>query len=172
MDENARLLTQRGETTGGYNVQIAVDNKHKLIVAKEVTQEGNDTGLLAPMLEKAQAILQSENLTGLADSGYFEGGQHKPARKTTSPCRLPSLTNPSALRNRDVLPGDSLTMMPGGIATFARKAKRLSLPANRSTKTIKTISVTKAKPQSVLAAQSGNTVKANHTTQTNRTLGA
>lgn len=77
VDEDARLLTKHGETTGGYNVQIAVDNKHKLIVAEEVTQEGNDTGLLAPMLEKAQAILQSENLTGLADSGYFESGQIK-----------------------------------------------------------------------------------------------
>ena len=77
VDKDARLLSKRGETTGGYNVQIAVDSKHKLIVAEEVTQEGNDTGLLAPMLEKAQAILQSENLTGLADAGYFESGQIK-----------------------------------------------------------------------------------------------
>ena len=77
VDKDARLLSKRGETTGGYNVQIAVDSKHKLIVAEEVTQEGNDTGLLASMLEKAQAILQSENLTGLADAGYFESGQIK-----------------------------------------------------------------------------------------------
>jgi hypothetical protein len=58
-------------------VQIAVDSKHKLIVAEEVTQNGNDTAQLAPMLEKAQEILQSENLTGLADSGYYEGNQIK-----------------------------------------------------------------------------------------------
>jgi transposase len=77
VDPDARLLAKRGQTVGGYNVQIAVDGKHKLIVAHDVTQDGNDTGQLAPMLEKAQEILQSGNLTGLADSGYYEGGQLK-----------------------------------------------------------------------------------------------
>jgi transposase len=77
VDEDARLLTKRGETTGGYNVQIVVDAKNKLIVAQEVTQDGNDTAQLSSMLTKAQEVLQSENLTGLADSGYFEGGQIK-----------------------------------------------------------------------------------------------
>ena len=48
--------------------------------------------------------------------------------------------------------------MPGKIAMFAHKAKRLSLPANRSAKTIKTIPVIKVKPQSVQAAQSGSSV--------------
>jgi len=54
----------------GYNVQTVVDAKHKLIVAEAVCQDGNDTHQLAPMLAKAQDILQSEQLTGLADSGY------------------------------------------------------------------------------------------------------
>jgi transposase len=77
VDADARLLTKRGQTVAGYNVQIAVDAKHKLIVAQEVTQDGNDTQQLAPMLEKAQEILQSENLTGLADAGYFSATQIK-----------------------------------------------------------------------------------------------
>jgi transposase len=77
VDKDARLLTKRGQTVAGYNVQIVVDDKHKLIVAEEVTQDGNDFHQLAPMLAKAQAILQSENLTGLADSGYYEGNQLK-----------------------------------------------------------------------------------------------
>ena len=77
VDADARLLTKRGETTGGYNVQIVVDSKNKLIVAQEVTQDGNDTAQLSSMLAKAQDVLQSENLTALADSGYFEGGQIK-----------------------------------------------------------------------------------------------
>ncbi|VFN04543.1 MAG: hypothetical protein BECKG1743E_GA0114224_112662 [Candidatus Kentron sp. G] len=37
----------------------------------------NDTKQLAPMLESAQEILQSENLTGLADSDYYDGNQIK-----------------------------------------------------------------------------------------------
>ncbi len=73
VDKDARLLTKRGQTVAGYNVQIVVDDKHKLIVAEEVTQDGNDSHQLVPMLEKAQNILRSENLTGLADSGYYEG---------------------------------------------------------------------------------------------------
>lgn len=81
VDSDARLLTKRGQTTAGYNVQIAVDSQHKLLVAVEVTQDGNDTQQLMPMLEKAQAVLQSEQLTGLADSGYYSGEQIKQAHE-------------------------------------------------------------------------------------------
>ena len=77
IDEDARFLTKRGETVAGYNVQIAVDAKHKLIVAEDVVQEGNDMQQLATMLEKAQDLLQSENLDGLGDSDYFNGSQIK-----------------------------------------------------------------------------------------------
>ena len=47
------------------------------MVAEEVTQDGNDTQLLAPMLEKAQEIMDSESLIGLGDSGYYNGSQLK-----------------------------------------------------------------------------------------------
>ena len=77
VDPDARLLSKRGQTIAGYNVQIAVDAKHKLIVAEAVTQDGNDTQLLMPMIDKAQDILESTNLTVLADSGYYEGNQIK-----------------------------------------------------------------------------------------------
>lgn len=77
VDEDARLLKKRGQTVAGYNVQIVVDDKHKLIVAEDVVQDGNDMGQLAPMLEKSQEILQAENLEGLGDSGYYSGEQIK-----------------------------------------------------------------------------------------------
>jgi transposase len=77
VDPDARLLSKRGQTIAGYNVQIAVDAKHKLIVAEAVTQDGNDTQQLMPMIDKAQAILASTTLTVLADSGYYEGNQIK-----------------------------------------------------------------------------------------------
>ena len=77
VDPDARLLSKRGQTVAGYNVQIVVDDKHKLIVATDVSQDGNDVHQLAPMLAKAQDLLQAENLTGLADSGYYEGNQLK-----------------------------------------------------------------------------------------------
>ena len=77
VDEDARLLKKRGQSTAGYNVQIAVDDKHKLIVAQDVTQDGNDSHQLSPMLERSQEIMQSDKLTGLADSGYYDGDQLK-----------------------------------------------------------------------------------------------
>jgi hypothetical protein len=77
VDKDARLLSKRGETTAGYNVQIVVDDKHKLIVAHDVVQDGNDTAQLTPMLVKAQEILQTEKLTALADAGYYESSQLK-----------------------------------------------------------------------------------------------
>lgn len=81
VDRDARLLSKRGQTTAGYNVQIAVDSQHKLLVAVEVTQDGNDSQQLMPMLEKAQEVLPSEHLTGLADSGYYSGEQIKQANE-------------------------------------------------------------------------------------------
>jgi hypothetical protein len=77
VDPDARLLSKRGQTVAGYNVQIAVDSKHKLIVAEDVTQDGNDSQQLQPMLAKAQELLQSDNLTGLADAGYYQREQIK-----------------------------------------------------------------------------------------------
>ncbi len=77
VDSDARLMTKRGHTVAGYNAQIAVDSLHKLIVAEAVTQDGNDSQQLAPMLVKAQDILQSDHLTGLGDAGYYDGEQLK-----------------------------------------------------------------------------------------------
>ncbi len=71
VDPDARLLKKNGKTVGGYNCQIAVDDKHKLIVAEDVVQDGNDTARLEPMMTKAGEAMRTEGLTGLADSGYY-----------------------------------------------------------------------------------------------------
>jgi transposase len=72
-DEDARLLSKSGQTVAGYNVQIAVDDKHKLIVASEVVNDGNDTGQLHAMAKAAKEALATETLKALADVGYFNG---------------------------------------------------------------------------------------------------
>ena len=77
VDADARLLSKSGKTVGGYNCQIAVDDKHKLIVAEDVVQDRNDTSQLEPMMTKASEATGSERLIGLADGGYFSGAQLK-----------------------------------------------------------------------------------------------
>jgi transposase len=71
VDPDARLLKKRGKTLAGYNVQIVVESEHHLMVATHVTQEGNDSHQLKPMMDKAQSVLDSDTLVGLADTGYY-----------------------------------------------------------------------------------------------------
>jgi hypothetical protein len=59
----------------GYNVQVAVEAEHHLIVAHEVTNEGSDRSQLGPMAERARAQMETEELTAVADRGYFTGTQ-------------------------------------------------------------------------------------------------
>jgi hypothetical protein len=77
VDQDARLLSKRGRVVAGYNVQIAVDDKHKLIVASEVVNDGNDTGQLHTMAKAAKDELGAETLTALADTGYYNSNALK-----------------------------------------------------------------------------------------------
>ena len=74
-DPDARSMATSGKGTGvvGYNVQAAVDAKHHLIVAHEVTNVGNDRAQLADMAGRAQEATGRRHLTALADRGYFDG---------------------------------------------------------------------------------------------------
>jgi transposase len=76
-DPDARSMATSGRGTGvvGYNVQIAVDAEHHLIGAHEVINQGHDRSQLAPMALKAQEATDCEQVTALADRGYFSGDQ-------------------------------------------------------------------------------------------------
>ena len=76
-DPDARSMATSGRGTGmvGYNVQSAVDDKHHLIVAHEVTNVGHDRTALATMAEQARLATGIEDLNVVADRGYFSGEQ-------------------------------------------------------------------------------------------------
>jgi transposase len=74
-DARSMATSGKGTATVGYNVQIAVDAEHHLIVAHEVINQGYDRHQLAPMASKAQQATGCEQLTALADRGYFTGDQ-------------------------------------------------------------------------------------------------
>jgi transposase len=76
-DPDARSMRHRGGGIVGYNVQAAVDTKHHLIVAHELTNVGHDRSALAMMAGQAKDALQVNELTVVADKGYYSGEQIK-----------------------------------------------------------------------------------------------
>jgi transposase len=74
-DPDARSMATSGRGSGvvGYNVQVAVDTEHHLIVTHEVTNVGSDRSQLARVAQEAKAALRSETLDAVADRGYFNG---------------------------------------------------------------------------------------------------
>jgi transposase len=59
-----------------YNVQTAVDSKHKLIVANDVTNDTGDRDCLSPMALQAKDILGG-TFDAVADVGYYHGEEVK-----------------------------------------------------------------------------------------------
>jgi transposase len=74
-DPDARSMSSSGRGTGvvGYNVQVAVETDHHLIVTHEVTNVGSDRAQLCVMATRAKAVLGLEQLDVVADRGYFSG---------------------------------------------------------------------------------------------------
>jgi transposase len=72
-DPDARSMRTRGTGIVGYNVQTAVDSKHHLIVAHEVTNIASDRGQLTSMAKQASDATGNKELTVVADRGYFKG---------------------------------------------------------------------------------------------------
>ena len=71
-DPDSRAMAAHTHVAVGYNVQVAVDAKHKLIVEQQVTNQVVDMGLLKPTAEPAKQILGVETIDATADKGYFK----------------------------------------------------------------------------------------------------
>jgi transposase len=70
-DSRSMATSGRGSGVVGYNVQIAVDTEHHLIVTHEVTNTGSDRSQLAKMASQAKEVLHADRLDVVADRGYF-----------------------------------------------------------------------------------------------------
>ncbi len=71
-DPDARSMKTRGTGIVGYNVQTAVDTEHHLIVEHDVINEGVDRSQLSGMAKKARSAMGVDDLTVIADRGYFK----------------------------------------------------------------------------------------------------
>lgn len=76
-DAEARLMKGRQGQHVSYNVQIAVDSKHKLVADYAVKNEGNDVNCLAALAQGAQRELGVKELKVCADRGYYNSAQIK-----------------------------------------------------------------------------------------------
>jgi hypothetical protein len=61
-DSRSMATSGRGSGVVGYNVQVAVDTEHHLIVTHEVTNSGSDRAQLASIAKQAKAVLFDENI--------------------------------------------------------------------------------------------------------------
>jgi transposase len=76
-EPEARLMrTPRGHRVA-YNAQIAVDAQHDLIVAFDLTNEGNDLQQLYPMARQGKAAVATDQVIAVADTGYANGAHGK-----------------------------------------------------------------------------------------------
>src|SRR3954447_13746217 len=72
-EPEAKLMrTPQGHTVA-YNAQTAVDAKHKLIAAFDLTNEGNDYRQLHPMAVLGKQAVGADKVTAVADAGYSNG---------------------------------------------------------------------------------------------------
>ena len=78
-DPDARSMISQAKGTGvvGYNVQAAVDARHHLIVAHQVTNVGTDRAALTKMAVAAREAMNKRRLQALADRGYYNAREIK-----------------------------------------------------------------------------------------------
>ena len=71
-DPDSRAMAAHTHVAVGYNVQVAVDARHKLIVEQQVTNQVVDMGLLTQTAAPAKAVLDVDTIAVVADRGYFK----------------------------------------------------------------------------------------------------
>ena len=74
-DPDTRKMPTAHGTMVGYNAQVAVDAKHKLIAAEEVTNEVTDLKQLANVALEAKANLEVKQTEVVADAGYYNAAE-------------------------------------------------------------------------------------------------
>ena len=88
-DSRSMATSGRGSGVVGYNVQVAVETGHHLIIAHEVTNSGSDRAQLSKIASQAKEVLGVDKLEAVADRGYYSGPEilacHEAAIAVTLP---------------------------------------------------------------------------------------
>ena len=117
-DSRSMATSSRGSGVVGYNVQVAVDTEHHLIITHEVTNVGSDRAQLAHMARETKATLKAENLDVIADRGYFSGEEILECDKDGITVTLPKpmSSNPKRFGKQDFryVAEDDVYICPAG----------------------------------------------------------
>jgi hypothetical protein len=103
VDREARLMRMGGEGRKldvGYSVQTAADSKHHLIVDYEVTNCASDAGNLKSLTDKAMELMDVQEVTVLADAGYYASEDIAACEKSGITCLVPKPA-PSGLKKEE-----------------------------------------------------------------------
>ncbi len=90
VDEDCVKVRGRQGTHAGYNAQIAVDERHGLIVNSDVVNESNDTKQFSEQVRQANEMLGRKCKTACADAGYANAGNLKKALEEEIEVIVPS----------------------------------------------------------------------------------
>lgn len=96
-DPDCRSMPMSQGTEVGYNIQVAVDGKHKLIVEHEVTNEVTDSAQLSTIAIRIQQVLAVDAVDVVADVGYYDGAEVKRCLDTRI---TPYVAKPHTSRNQ------------------------------------------------------------------------
>jgi transposase len=88
-DSRSMATSARGSGFVGYNAQAVADTETHLIVTHDVINAGHDREQLSPMAKGAKAALGRDEMSAVADKGYFSGREilacHEDGITTTLP---------------------------------------------------------------------------------------
>ena len=123
-DPDSRAMAAYTKVGVGYNIQIAVDAKHKMIVEQAVSNDVVDMGLLQRTAEPAREILEVEKIDVVADKGYFrtEDIASCEASRPDAICAAPATRA-----------GGEERLFPQGRVSLRRGARRLCLSRRAGT---------------------------------------
>lgn len=123
-DAESRLMKLHGDQKVCFNAQIAVDAKHHLIVADDVTNEVNDLEQLAAMAKAAKAALDVETLDVGADAGYHNG-------REVVECEANGIT-PYAPKPKSSSKNENKGMYTKDVFTYSAEQDAYRCPAGQS----------------------------------------
>ncbi len=98
-DPDARAMPSSSRIGVGYNIQIAVDAKHKLIAEQQVHNKVSDLGLLAETANAARENLGVDQIDAVADRGYYKIEDIEDCEATGVTPYVPKPLRGSAVKN-------------------------------------------------------------------------